>query len=163
MRVLKVIYSIVFLLLSSQTHADDFRVFDFDLTMPIDTPWLRIISSQEEWRNFYFDLMNSNGLYLIPGPNGEIPDPPHIVDFESNHVIAGGLGIRYDELSKIVVSDVDSTIGDKLNINVIDLTPSNECVILGLAVTTHPMVVIEVPKSDKPLSISVEEASIHCR
>ena len=170
MNKIKLASVIVLFLFTLRAHADDFKVLDLEYTMPIDVPWIRIITNHVDWLSFYYELLSAQGIVpdescgpgvdvLVP-PAPDCSPPAPIVDFDDYQIIVGGLGIRYNGSAKIVVSDVDATSSSALMINVIDLNPSDECVVS--TVINHPMAAVAVPRSDKPVNVSVEEATLRC-
>jgi hypothetical protein len=165
----RLIALIILCVFTFRSHADDFKVLDLEYSMPIDVPWIKVISTNLEWLEFYFDLLAANGIdvdnFCDPQSTDmvECSPPPPPVDFEYNQIIVGGLGIRYQDASRIVVSEVDSIRDDKLNINILNANPSDECVTTTLAVINHPIAAIAVLKSDKPINVTVEDVTLHCR
>jgi hypothetical protein len=163
---IKIIVITTFLLFTLRAHADDFKVFDLEYSMPIDTPWLRIITNHVDWLNFYFELLAAQGIDPAKycDPNSEVPvecsPPAPLVNYKNHQIVVGGLGIRYTGGSKIVVSAVDSTATDMLRIDVIDLNPNTDC--FTTQVINHPMTVVAVPKSEKPIRVLVKDAALYC-
>jgi hypothetical protein len=166
MKQIKSIALIILCLFALRSPADDFRVLDLEYNMPLEFPWMRVISSDLEWWDFYTDMIAAQIIELedICDPDSldldECEPPPPPVDFEHQQIILGGLGVRLQGASKIVVSGVDSISDDQLNINVLDINPSLECV--TTAVISYPMVAIAIDRSDKPINITVEEATLNC-
>jgi hypothetical protein len=159
---------IVLCLCTLQTYADDFEVLDLGYNMPIDVPWIRVINTNSEWTQFYYyELLPANGLNLDDpcNPNSGVTAdcslPYPRVDFNQYRIIVGGLGIKYQGASKIVVSDVDSTSDSGLNINIIDINPSSDC--MAATVINHPTVAVSVRKSDEPFNVTVDEAVLSCQ
>jgi hypothetical protein len=162
----KIIAITTFLLFTLRAHADDFKVFDLGYSMPIDTPWMRVITNHVDWLSFYFELLAAQGIdpakYCDPDSDVPVECSPSapLVDYENYQIVVGGLGIRYTGGSRIIVSAVDSTKTDVLRIDVVDLNPSADCI--TTQVINHPMVVVAVPKSKKPIRVFVADAALHC-
>jgi hypothetical protein len=166
MKNIKIIAIITFSLFTLRAHADDFKVFDLRYSMPIDTPWIRVITNHVDWLNFYFELLAAQGIdpdkycepYSVVPVDCSPPAP--LVDYENYQIVVGGLGIRYRGGSRIVVSGVDATMTHELRIDIIDLNPSADCI--TTQVISHPMAVVAVPKTEKPIRVSVEDAMLYC-
>lgn len=167
MNKIKLVAVFALLLFTLRAHAEDFIVFDLKYTMPIDTPWTRVITNDADWQNIYFELLAVNGIdpttichpyFFSPA---DCSPPPPIVDFDRYQIVIAGLGIRYNGSSNIFVSDVDATYGSTMKIRVIDLNPSDECFVT--TVINYPMLAIAVPVSEKPIRLSVKNATLNCQ
>lgn len=167
MNKIKLVAVFLFLLFTLRVDAEDFKVFDLKYTMPIDTPWTRVITNAVDWQKIYIELLAVNGIdpSTICNPGIFVPadclPPPPIVDFDRYQIVIGGLGIRYNGSSNIVVSDVDARYGSTMKIRVIDLNPSDECFVT--TVINYPMFAIAVPVSEKPVLVSVKNATLNCQ
>ncbi|MES9991815.1 MAG: hypothetical protein ABW098_07670 [Candidatus Thiodiazotropha sp.] len=155
-----------------RANADEFRVLDFGhITMPIATPWMRIINNQSDWDNFYNDLLSRNGLDPVSDCSSDpssyapcSPTPPK-VDFTAYQVVTGGLGLSYTPTSDIVIASVTSTASaqDPILINVLELAPSQRCVPSAVIGIRYPMATVVVPKIEgKAVHVVVEQASLIC-
>ncbi|MCG8029407.1 MAG: hypothetical protein N0E55_05055 [Candidatus Thiodiazotropha taylori] len=59
-----------------------------------------------------------------------------------------------------MVADVDTTQPADLVVNIIDGAPSDECILLP--VISLEMMTLVVEKSDKPVKVNVQNATLHC-
>ncbi|MEJ2622247.1 MAG: hypothetical protein P8163_18945 [Candidatus Thiodiazotropha sp.] len=165
----KALISIVFsyLVLLSPLQASDFKVLELQYIMPYEYPWVRVISSQADWGNFYYnELLPSNGINCTFPSDAtyEQDDPclsgPPQVDFNTSQVVVGGLGLKPSSGFQAMVSDIDITSSSDMIINIFDASPSNECV--SLPVVSLEMMTLVVEKSEKPVKINVQTATLHC-
>jgi hypothetical protein len=157
MKQLKYISTIILCLATFQVHADHFRVLDFDSSSVInELPWATVITDQLEWENFYYqEILGCDGSTPIDGEDPCLADPP-VVDFDSHQVIVGGPGAKPSSDYQVLVSNVDSS-GSTLHIHITEVAPC-----LGLTVIDYPITGIVVEKTDKPLSFSLQSASMDC-
>jgi hypothetical protein len=159
MKISRILVAAAVSLLCQQIHADDFRVLDFKLyTVANEHPWMEIISDQTRWEAFYFEQLlgcNQASSLLADGVDPCIAEAP-VVDFETEQVVVGGLGSKPSTAYDILVSSVDSSTNEQ-RITVVDYA---WCV--GLAVIDYPMAAVVVPKTDKPISVYVEQGAAIC-
>jgi hypothetical protein len=167
MKTVTIVITLAFAMLAPYVSADDYKVIDFGYysMQKGQTPWIRFIENQLEWETFYEELLEDNEIGRLDfcgiGPIDEAhciePPPIPTVDFESNQVIAGGIGARPVE-EKLVVSSVE-TLGDHRLISVVLLrTTETDGPTAPPTLYDDTMLVVEIPKSDLPISATVESA-----
>ncbi|MES9993099.1 MAG: hypothetical protein ABW098_14165 [Candidatus Thiodiazotropha sp.] len=144
-----VVITFLFCLFSVTANAAEFRVLDLKYTMPTDVPWVRVITNQSDWEIFYRELLTSNGYAAN--------ERPPRVNFKSKQVLVAGVGVRYNNVGRLVVSHVDAGWDlEKITVNLLDMEP--ECTLPHSVI--HPMVAVVVPKlRDKEVDLFIEEAT----
>jgi hypothetical protein len=130
--------------------------------MPTDVPWVQVITNQSDWDIFYNELLTSNGLDPYEDCSGHFlvpplcsPTPPK-VNFKYSQVVVVGIGVRYNNIGRLVVSGVDAGQDqDNITVNLLDLDP--ECTLPHSM--SYPMATVVVPKGgDKEVEVVIEEA-----
>jgi hypothetical protein len=159
MKISKMIAAAAVCLFSLQIQADDYRVLDLKQNrITHKYPWFEVITDQTHWERFYFEqLLGCNQFYpfLVDGNDPCTADAP-LVDFETEQVVVGGPGAKPSSAYSIHVIDVDSST-DEQRITVLEYA---RCI--GLAVITYPIEAVVVPRTDKPISLHVEQGAAVC-
>ncbi|MCB0173117.1 MAG: protease complex subunit PrcB family protein [Nitrosomonas sp.] len=128
------------------------------LDLPFDhiseEPWSKIIDNQEEWADFYLNLIEENApdsvaSYILPE-----------IDFETFRVVTGGIGVRTSGGHSVSISKVVETT-DAVYIEVLVIKPDGNCLVT--ANITYPSAAIMIRKSDKPISFSSTELTHICQ
>jgi hypothetical protein len=165
MRYKKIVIFLLLSMLAFSLNAAGFRVLDLNYTMQTDVPWVKIITNQQDWEIFYNELLTSNGYDLwtkcaeehkVLPPVCSYPKPPK-VNFNKKQIVIVGVGIRYNNVGRLVVSGVDARWRqEKITVNLLDMDP--ECYLPHSV--SYPMVSIVVPKQrDKEVKVIIEEAT----
>ncbi|MCG7894832.1 MAG: hypothetical protein AB2718_13055 [Candidatus Thiodiazotropha taylori] len=155
------------LLPATPIQAGDFKVLQLQYIMPHEYPWVNVITTEADWGNFYYnELLPANGInchFPTESPfeqdNPCLTGPPD-VNFKTSQVIVGGLGLKPSSGFQAMVADVDTTQPTDLVVNIIDGAPSDECILLP--VISLEMMTLVVEKSDKPVKVNVQNATLHC-
>lgn len=116
-----------------------------------EAPWSRIITSQEQWQQFY----DENKTYNSVTPT-YFEAPP--IDFELYTIVVGGLDWRYSH-TDIVVQRV-STNSNSSFLSVALLSPGSSCVVT--ANITYPNIAVLLPKPAGELTIYTREYVYEC-
>ncbi len=159
MRMPNMIVAATICLFSQQSQADDFRVLDLGSSeITNNHPWMEIIADQASWEEFYFErlLQCQVANTSLVDENSPCYGQAPTVDFETEQVVVGGLGSKPSTAYDILVSSVDSTT-DEQRITVIDF---NWCV--GLTIIDYPTAAVVVPRTEKPVSVYVEQGAAIC-
>lgn len=128
------------------------------LNLPFDKiseePWSKVIDTQEEWSDFYLNLIEENApdsvvSYILPE-----------IDFEAFRVVAGGIGVRTSGGHSVSISKVVETT-DTVYIEVLVIKPGINCLVT--ANITYPSAAILIRKSDKQISFSSTELTQDCQ
>lgn len=150
--------------LTSQVYADNFSVLDLFYHRNIDTPWVRVITSQADWESYYYGLQtqpNEGGTDSEDSPYYPPSEPPY-VDFNSYQVIVGSLGVKpssgYDLVVSKVTADADS---QTYSITLLDISPAEECALLP--VLTYPEAAIVVSNQVHNFNYNIEQLEVHCQ
>jgi hypothetical protein len=160
MKISKMIATIVVSLFAQQIQADDYRVLDLGHnSIDNEHPWLEVITDQTRWEVFYYDDLLGCSVFYPTIVDGDDPcsAPAPAVDFTTEQVVVGGLGVKPSTAYEILVSSVDSS-GDEHRITIIDFA---WCV--GLTVLDYPMAAIAVPRTEKPTRVYVEYGEASCQ
>jgi hypothetical protein len=139
---------------SFHSHADSFRVLDIPFAVNKQSPWIKTITNQTEWEEFCLENFES---LVAPTPDQLAECLPE-VDFETEQVIAGGMGILSHE---IAVTHVDTSSQSELSISVLNVSLGEECDVESLPLTP-PFVAVAVPKTDLPISTFIEYVTLNC-
>ena len=129
------------------THA----IIKLPFEVKIDSPWSRIIKSQEQLQQFY----DENRTYISATP---FPHVPPVIDFDVFSIVVGGLDWRYSH-SKILVESVDSS-SSTLYISAVILSPGGNCARAGFI--SYPNIAVLVPKHTGDLRIDTQEYVKDC-
>jgi hypothetical protein len=159
----KMVTALLLCLFSLTVHASNFKVLDMGYTMPSDVPFVRVITNQTDWEIFYNEILTSNGLdpyldctwgFLLP-PACSFKPPK--VNFKSKQVVVIGVGVRYNNVGRLVVSGVDAGWNlENIKVNLLDIDP--ECTLPHSMI--YPMATVVVPKlGKKEVEINIEEAT----
>lgn len=159
MRIPNIIVAAAVCLFSQQGQADDYRVLDLgSSTIASEHPWIEIIADRTSWEAFYFEqlLQCQVAFPSLVDENSPCNAQAPAVDFETEQVVVGGLGSKPSTAYDILVTSVDSST-DEQRITVLDFT---WCV--GLTVIDYPMAAVVVPRTEKPVSVYVEQGTAIC-
>jgi len=153
-------FSILLLLLvfSSSNNVFCYESFSHSvLLLPhepnISEPWVKVITTQEDWESFFYSTMAT-----ITYPTGQAPVAP-VINFDDYQIITGGLGIKPSSGYSVVVDKIIET-EDTLYINILSVSPGTNCV--NFAAMTHPSVAILVKKNNKTKNYTINSVVNHC-
>lgn len=120
------------------THA----IIKLPFVVQVEEPWSRVITSQEQWQQFY----GENKSYNTAIPNPLIaPD----IDFNLYTVVVGGLSWRYSH-TDIVVQSISSS-SNKTYLSIALLSPGSHCTVT--ANVTYPNIAVLLPKPAGELNL----------
>lgn len=130
------------------THA----ILSLPFEVKIDAPWSRVITSQEQWQQFYDE--NTSYITVTPAP----PVAPQI-DFSTYTVVVGGLSAKTHSHTSIVV-DRASTSSNSPFLNIALLSPGSRCTVT--AQFKYPSIAVLLPKFAGELQIYTLEYVHEC-
>ncbi len=158
---LNLLYTSVFAITITTTvvRASDVFVHDIFshavLNLPFEfrstEPWVRFISTQEEWESFYTELIYGNlgnTEFLLPE-----------IDFENYQMIAGGVGFQSTGGFQLVIEKVYEN-SNGLFVDILFVTPGKYCGVT--TASSYPSAAILIKKTDKPSKISVTNIVKEC-
>lgn len=120
-----------------------------------DEPWLRTITTQEQWESFYNELFSQN----LGGDELDNPVTIPKIDFENYQIVAGGVGVKPSSGFEISIYKVYE-FTDYMLINVFIVSPGPDCT--AGAVITYPYAAAQIKKTDKLLRFSVSYLTHFC-
>lgn len=152
------ILAIVAMMIGLINASQAFDTFSYTvLTLPddprIDEPWLKVISSQDDWEAHFY--ATTAALTFLAS---EAPIAP-VLDFGQYQVISGGLGERSSSGYYLAVESVQE-LEDEVLIHVLNVSPGSTCVV-GFAIS-YPSITMFVKKTDKPIKISTTDLIHQC-
>jgi hypothetical protein len=153
-------------LVSLSAFADGYRVVELGGGSPNDVPWVRLVTNQYDWETLARESYAANGIDPVVfcdevTISTDCVEPPPVVDFETEQVIAGGLGLQGDSGHNLVVSNVMASQPSGYQyVNVMDIVAGAGCV--TLPVVTNPMLAIVVEKTNLPIKLSLFTATTNC-
>lgn len=119
----------------------------------IETPWNRIIESQEEWESFF----NEPLAYMFMSP-ADVPTAP-VIDFSQYQIVTGGLGVQDSGGYRLLVEEVEET-NNEIIIHTLMIKPSAVC---GIPEDiSYPSATILVERTDKPFRFSLSQLLDEC-
>lgn len=118
-----------------------------------DTPWIKVIRTQEEWEYFYNQLIIDSLVF----PDEAEPAP--VIDFHNFQMIAGGLGVRSSIGDRLLIEDVHE-MDDVVIIQVLEVHRAGACLVLPAL--SYPSATILIKRTNKPIRISVSTALDEC-
>ena len=130
------------------THA----IIKLPFSVQVETPWSRVITSQEQWQQFY----DENKTYVSAVP---FPHLPAQIDFELFSIVVGGLGSNYSH-TDIVVQNV-STGSNSPYLSIGLLSPGSSCMVT--ANIHYPNIAVMIPKPAGELTIYTREYLYECK
>lgn len=120
----------------------------------IDTPWNRIIDSQDEWEAFF----NEPLAYMTFSVDADIPTAA-VIDFNQYQIVTGGLGIQETGGYRLLVEEVED-MDNEIVIHTLMIKPSTAC---GIPIpTSYPSATILVERTDKPFRFSLSQLIDEC-
>ncbi len=120
-----------------------------------DEPWIRFITTQEQWESFYTELLSQN----LGGDDLDSSIAVPEIDFTNYQVVAGGIGVRPSSGFELSIYRVDE-FTDYLLIHVFIVSPGPDC---GVgAVITYPYTAAQIKKTDKPLRFAFSYLTRFC-
>ncbi|MEW8250930.1 MAG: hypothetical protein AB2740_11870 [Candidatus Thiodiazotropha sp.] len=152
--------------LSLSAYADGYRVVELGGGSPSDIPWVRIVTNQTDWEDLARESYATDGMSPVvlcgDTPMGiDCMEPPPAVDFETEQVVVGGLGLQPDSGHTMVVSNVFASESSGYQyVGVTDIVPGSGCA--TLPVVTNPMIAIVVEKTGLPLRLGFSIATTNC-
>lgn len=154
--------ALIMIVFSTQSHSTELlshMVLNLPFEYQTDNPWVRIIGSQEEWEEFYRELIQP--LEHVAQFNGFSldADAPSDIDFDTYTLIAGGLGFRPSNGTSLSVESVIETYST-VYINALAVEPGANC--LSGAQVTYPTTALLIRNTDKNIRIYLSEARSVC-
>ena len=161
-----IISSACLLSISAYAYADAYRVVELGGGSPSDVPWVRLITNQYDWETLVRESYGADGIDPVVFCN-DVPvstdcvEPPPVVDFETEQVIAGGLGLQADSGHRLVVSSVMASRPSGYQyVYVADIVAGAGCVTLPVVI--NPMLTIVVEKMNLPVKLTFFTTTTTC-
>lgn len=148
LQIINVLFLLLFSFTSAQAIAESaftHAIIKLPFEVQTETTWSRVITSQEQWQQFY----DENKTYVSAIP---FPHVPPIIDFELFTIVVGGLSWRYSH-SDIVVQNVHTKSPNVL-LQIAILSYGKNCVLT--ANVTYPNIAVMLPRPVGDLQISTE-------
>ncbi len=118
-----------------------------------DESWNKVIDTQEEWSDFYLNLIEENTF------DSAASNVPPKIDFKAFRIITGGIGIRPSGGYSVSINKVIES-NDAVYIDALVIKPGDNCLVT--AQITYPSITIMIRKSDKPISFFARELTQEC-
>lgn len=151
------LYSIVILLgVNSNVMATNIfshTVLNLPSELITEKPWVRVITTQEDWKIFFNELTVNSQLTLTD--EQVLPE----IDFTTFQVVAGGLGFRSHDGDRLLIESV-FTLENQVEINALIIKAGESCVTPD--VISYPTVAILIRKSEKQIHIGATELVGEC-
>jgi hypothetical protein len=152
----KILTILILTCTTATVHAEE--VFSHAVLKLLDDPrieeaWSQVITTQEEWEDFY-----NQPLVYMSFLEGNVPTAP-ILDFENYQVLAGGLGMQSHGGAFLTVETVQE-LENSISVHVLLVRPGPDCTLP--AVISYPSTAILIKKTDKPFSFSVSNLVDEC-
>ena len=127
----------------------------------VDDPWSRVITSQEEWEEFFRAPLAYTDFF-----DGNHPVVPEF-DFEEYQILTGGIGIKYSNQlgAEHILSVERVTQSDtEIIVHVLVVAPSFDCPTSpsDSGFPSYPSTTVLVKKTDKPFRFEVSNLTNQC-
>lgn len=128
-------------------------VVNLPLEVKSEEPWVKVITTVEDWNLFYSDLLwdgTSEPAEILTAPT---------IDFDSYQLLVGGLGLQMNGGFSVSIRKVIE-FPDSLWIDVLIVRPGKDCIVT--MALTYPTVAVLIKKTTKPIQFSFSDLIINC-
>jgi hypothetical protein len=166
MKTLSKLTSVLTCIVSLSANADDFRVVTLGGSSPSDLPWSRLITTQYDWETLARESYAADDVgpvvFCDQVPTSiDCVEPPPVVDFDTEQVIVGGLGLQGDSRHILAVSNVVARQSSGYQyVNIMHLVAGAGCT--TVPEVSNPMLAVVVQKTELPIKLSLFSTTTDC-
>jgi PrcB C-terminal len=120
-----------------------------------DTPTYTAIQSEREWRSLWSEI--EPRIARDMEQKGPHPFPP--VDFTRRTLLVAALGTKPTGGYSVSIHSVVEN-PSRITVNVTELRPAKGCPVT--LTSTHPIALVVIPRTSKPVGFSTTEAELIC-